>query len=58
MLVHWVYNPVDARILANDSVLRVHQDNFKVLVSGILHRNHLEKSSVTTAAMERENIKL
>ena len=38
MLVHWVHNPVDARILAYDSVLRVHQDNFEVLVSGILHK--------------------
>jgi hypothetical protein len=36
VLVCWVDNPVDASIVANDSVLWVDKDDFKVLVRSIL----------------------
>ena len=36
MLVHWVDDPVDARVTANRFVLRVDEDDFVVLVGAVL----------------------
>lgn len=35
-LVHWLDDPVDARITADSLVLRIDEDNLVVLVGGIL----------------------
>jgi hypothetical protein len=35
-LVHWVDNPVDARVSANSLVLRINENDLEVLVCGVL----------------------
>jgi len=36
VLVNWVNDPVDTRILSDDLVLRIDEDNLKVLVCAVL----------------------
>jgi hypothetical protein len=52
-LVHWVYDPIDAGIVANCLMLRIDQDYFKVLVGRVLvDPVRIQDTQVGTAATD------
>jgi hypothetical protein len=58
VLVDRVDNPVDARVVADDYVLRIHQNNFVILVGSVLvdpvRVQHTKVGSVSTSALLRD----
>ena len=47
----WLYNPIDARVLANGLVLWIHQNDLEVLIGGVLiDPVRVEHAEIGTAA--------